>query len=158
MKKTTAALACAILSLWLSRSTFAAVVSRPDFFELRSAIEAGGLVQLKFDGTVTFTTEVKVGNAEIDATGHSVKFDAGGSNRFFKVNGRLVIRSLEFENGSGFEGTNVKDWLGGAIQVNGGTLTVENCKFANNRIIGRYYRGPDPFGIGQSTGNGLGGA
>jgi hypothetical protein len=157
LKKTLAAFWFAILASSVSYCALAAVVSHPDFFELRSAVEAGGLVQLKFDGTVMFTTEIKVGNAEIDATGHSVKFDAGGSNRFFKVNGRLVIRSLEFENGSGNDGTNIRDRSGGAIQVSGGTLEAENCRFANNRIYGRYFQWGN-FGIAQTAGNGLGGA
>lgn len=118
----------------------AVMVTSPDLAELRSAIEAGGIVRLAFDGTVTLPEAVTITkDTTVDATGHTVILDGGNTVRHFVVtngatlrllnltlaNGRFAAANGEINQGGGYG-------QGGSIFNLGGNLEVVGCTFTNN--------------------------
>ena len=65
------------------------VVKSCDFSKLASAISRHGTIDLDCNGTITFpkTLVISSGKTTINAAGHSVIFDGGGSVQLFKLEG-----------------------------------------------------------------------
>jgi hypothetical protein len=133
--------------LFASRIAHAASFSVSDCSPYGTSAQAGTLAKALADATasgdasdtITFACDtsgsglifpssyaVNKGLA-LDATGHSVTFNGNDTTRFFTVSatGKLTLIHLTLTHGFG-------DTPGGAVQVNGGALTIENATFTNN--------------------------
>lgn len=138
----------------------AVIVTSPDLAELRSAMEAGGMVKLAFDGTVRLPEALSITkDTTVDATGHTVTLDGGNAVRHFVLtnqvtlrlvnltlaNGRFAAANGEINQGGGYG-------QGGSIFNLGGTLEVVGCTFTNNQALGGH------AGTNTGGGNPAGGA
>jgi hypothetical protein len=98
------------LCSFLGFSVSGAILSSPDYAELKNAVQAGGYVRLDFDGTVSFPAEISVSkDVEIDGSGRNITFDGRSMNRLFSVSAaHLKLRTLALANGAiwGVAGTN----------------------------------------------------
>jgi predicted outer membrane repeat protein len=72
----------------------------------------------------------------ITIMGNGAVFDAGGKDNFFNVEQAvaLVMSNVTLQNGSPYGG-------GGAIRVDGGTVTLSNCIFTRNTVFYHYHGG-----------------
>jgi hypothetical protein len=121
---------------------------------LSNAVAAGGVIQLAFDGTVSFAGSLSVGtNTTIDASGHNVAFDGEGSFRHFVVTGGILrLVNITLANGL-FRGADAPyaqagaPAFGGSILNLNGALQLTDCRFLNNTA-----RGGDGDPIGGSAG------
>lgn len=112
----------------------------------------GDTITFDVDGTIVFSSEITISEGvTLDATGHDILLDGGGTNRIFIVsagNNPVVFRHLTFQNGFGDFGgamrvlspagfvnclfqANIAD-NGGAIDATVNTY-FQNCRFTNNQ-------------------------
>jgi len=133
--------------LFASRIAHAASFSVSDCSTYGTSAQAGTLAKALADATassdpsdtITFACDtsgsglifpssfaVNKGLA-LDATGHSVTFNGNDTTRFFTVSatGKLTLIHLTLTHGFG-------DTPGGAVQVNGGALTITNSTLSDN--------------------------
>lgn len=72
----------------------------------------------------------------IDGNGRTI--DGGEKSRIFLITGNnITLKNIIFKNGQVFSAYNSHyNNHGGAIRINGADLTIENCKFINNKSEG----------------------
>jgi hypothetical protein len=137
-----------IVALILSpRTQYGSIVlTNADSEVFKAAVEAGGLVEFSFDGTILLTNTVRVQKAvTIDATGRRIVIDGGKINRIFRIetNAVLVARNLTIRNAYASSldpvpsGLASYDSLGGALFNDGGRVAFTDCTFRDNAATGR---------------------
>jgi hypothetical protein len=149
-----------------SRASAGVAITKADPTAVRAAIEAGGNVTLAFDGVLQPTrTYVITTNTTIDATGHSVTFDAAHLVRHFTVtNGAsLSLLNLTLINGlfTGVDGQTNEPGdpgYGGSVYNSKGSLQLIGCRFSNNAVTGGNGGPPSDQGYPPPGGDGCGGA
>lgn len=127
-----------------------------DDASLRAALTKGGIIQFMLGGTVSLTNTLMVsGFTVIDANGHEVVLDAGGQFQILEVpsGGSLTLKGLTLANGLGLgsmplPGGTGSAGTGGAIQIDGGTVNLLNCKLLTNSAFGS----PGAAGTGSVSG------
>jgi len=110
---------------------------------LRTAIEAGGLVTLCCNGTILLTNTIRVSReVALDATGHNVIISGGQTIRLFEVVAgvhfsvtNLVLADGAHTGASRFPPPGDPGW-GGAIFNDGGTIALVGSVLRNNRAEG----------------------
>src|SRR4051812_38533024 len=149
--------------LFSSRPSTPIVLTNCSAPELAAALAPGG--QFKFGQDCTVRVEspfIITHQTSIDADGHSVVFDGGGSNRLFQIeNTSASFTGLRFENGrqNGMAARveippAERDGTGGAILATNSTLILNSCTFSNNYAQG----GAGDAQQSLSSGSALGGA
>ena len=134
----------------------AGIVTNASFSSLAFAMEGGGLVQLKTDGTFTFEYPLIVSqDTLLDASGHKVTLSGNNAQRLFSVakNTEFLLNQLTLTSGS--------NTMGAAILNLGGTLIASNCVFSRNTAAGAPGSsgpdGADSNGAGEDGANGTDG-
>ena len=93
-----------------------------------TAAPAGGTIAFACDGTITLpgSAIAIAANTTLDASGHSVTFDAGGASGVFTVDPgvQLTLVNLTVTGGSAADG--------GGIANNGGTVTLNRTTLTGN--------------------------
>jgi len=102
------------------------------------------------DGTITITgTKVIASDMTLDGTGHSITISGGNAVRVFMVNPgvRLTLRNLTVANGYTTTAFQNGQWCArcSGMYNNGGIVTVVDCTFSNNIVVGAA-NGGDAFG------------
>jgi hypothetical protein len=86
--------------------------------------------------------EIETEHTTITIVGNGAVFDGGGKDRFFLLAGggkgyqslqdvALVMSNVRLQNGAGYS-----PGVGGAIEVEGGTITLSSCSFFGNAALG----------------------
>ena len=146
---------------------------------LRLALAQDGNVALTCDGTITLTSPLIISNqVVIDGTGQNVSFTISGEHRLFHVEagGDLTLVGLTLRGGrdigtngamgmvQGQDGKPGERARGGAILINGGAVTIEDCVLRDHLAwggdggAGFDALGCEAPGEGANAGWGLGGA
>ena len=136
---------------------------------LRSAIAAGGWVSFTCNGTIGLTNSIAItNNVILDGTGVNLVLSGGGSNQIFVVSAgaTLSVTNLTLANGVTISTVYSITAAGGAIDINGGTVTLVDCLLTNNAAInnvtityaGQPGAGNGGLGADYETGSALGGA
>ncbi|MCK6500531.1 MAG: hypothetical protein L6Q38_13740, partial [Nitrospira sp.] len=102
-----------------------------DEVPLREAIEKGGTVTLSFDGMLNLTRPLVIAkDVVLDATGHQVLLSGNQQVRVLEVQPdvRLTLRNVTIAHG--------RSDRGGGLFNDGGSITLVDCVFTNNRAIG----------------------
>ena len=136
-------LACLLLNALLSTcgcppSRAAGVVNVPTEAALNAAMQGGGLVTFACDGVIPLTTTKAITtDTTLDATGHQITLDGGGSVQLFSAVAPagspffVILKHITFANG--YKQATAADFhAGGAFFVNNVGLTATDCVFANN--------------------------
>jgi hypothetical protein len=156
----------ALLAITLSnhRAFAAGVVTAATEAELRSALVGGGNITFSVSGKITLTTPLVITNdTVVDGSGQAVILSGGSSVRVFTVdpNAKLTLKQVTIADGlalgtNGTPGVDGGPGRGGAVYLNGGTLSGEACVFTNNVAVGgdgAYISWPFPRngagGVGQ---------
>lgn len=164
-RKTTQVVGVMALFLFAS-ARGATVVNEASYERLVAAVNGEQPVELNFEGRISFPAPITISRAvQIRGGGGLVELDGRGLNQLFKVtsSGSLELTGVRLQNGSrvGQAGETVR---GGAIEVAGGSLRLENCLVRNNALKGgpATYEviepQPPPYIISQPGGDALGGA
>ena len=119
-----------VLLLLTCCSTFAGgIVTDCTEASLRAALSGGGTVSFACDGTIVLSnTLVIASNTVLDATGRSITLDGNSSNRVFTVMTNVTCAITNVRVLNGWDAS-----AGGGIH-NSGTLTLQNCAVANNKV------------------------
>jgi hypothetical protein len=110
------------------------IVTSPDEASLRAAIQIGGLVSLRFNGTITITNTIAISNNVIlDGSGVAATISGGNVVRVFYVvpGGSLTASNLTLANGSCTVTNGTAD--AGAIYDDHGAVTLVLCTVTNNK-------------------------
>ena len=102
---------------------------------LRSAIATGGWVSFTCTGTIGLTNSITItNNVILDGTGVNLVISGGSSNQIFLVptGASLSLTNLVLANGAANSSTYAIPAAGGAIDINGGTVSLVNCVLTNN--------------------------
>jgi hypothetical protein len=113
------------------------VVYSPDEGSLRAALNIGGWVSLAFNGTITLTNTIDItNNISLDAENVSVTISGGNLVRLFNVATGVTfsVTNLTLANGSCIVTNSTDETLadGGAIENDGGIVTLVGCTLTNN--------------------------
>ena len=162
------------LTCWLGLAASAVagstnVVTTATDAALRSAIATGGWVSFTCTGTIGLTNSITItNNVILDGTGVNLVISGGGSNRIFLVTGgaSLSLTNLVLANGVTNSTVFSNTAAGGAVDINGGTVTLVGCLLTNNAAINNIsityagQPGAPNGGLGGSfeSGSALGGA
>jgi hypothetical protein len=127
-----------LLALLPQLSAPATDLNSASFDDLLSAVDAGGMIHLNFDGSIVFPKSISISHdVGIDAGNHTVIFDGQDQTRFFQVqSGVLTLRSLTLTHGKAPVDQNL-DAYGGAISLLGGSLIAQKCIFLTNQAYGQ---------------------
>jgi fibronectin-binding autotransporter adhesin len=123
---------------------------------LRAAVSAGGRVSLPCDGTIYLTSPLLIQNPVLlDASGHTLTLSGSNITRLFTVypGVSLDLRNLTLSDGFA-TGSTGNPGFGGAIQNNGGQVSLADCILLQNLVQG----GPSVSASGSVAGNAFGGA
>lgn len=125
-------LAVAVLALAAGQTLNAGgVVTDCSEAELLSALSGGGIVTFASDCSITLSQPLYIpaGTTTIDAAGHTVTLNGGGTTRMFNVSGDLTLLGLTLSNGH--------EAYGGAIYISAmGSVFASNCVFTGNVAVG----------------------
>jgi len=128
------------LTCWLGLAASAVagstnVVTTATDAALRSAIATGGWVSFTCNGTISLASSITIANNVIlDGTGVNLVISGGSSNQIFLVptGASLSLTNLVLANGAANSSTYAIPAAGGAIDINGGTVSLVNCVLTNN--------------------------
>ena len=154
-----------LATTWLGMAEIRAQTTVCDAPGLAAAVAAGGSIGFGCDGTIVLPqTLVIAQDTQIDGTGHTVTLSGNNQVRVFYVNPgvHFTLRNLTVANGS-YLGTNgvylnrtipvtalnsiPENAAGGGLYNNGGVVTILNCQFNGNSVIG----GMPGYGITSQT-------
>lgn len=128
--------AIAVLSLGFASSAVAADINVSTVAELKDAVSAaqnGDVIKIAA-GTYLLDSEIDVNDKTISLVGMgNVILDGQKQVRVMNVhaNANATVENLIIQNGFVSDGGNNK---GAGIRVDGGSLTVNNCRFLNNTV------------------------
>ena len=137
---------------------------------LTAALSEGGILRFEQGGAVTVNSPLALPfDTFLDANGHEVIIDGGGSTRIFEVrsNQNFTAVGITFANGlhGGTNGANSSppqpggDGCGAGILNRGGVVTLTNCVLTNFVAIGgRAGVSTTASSVGAAAGRGLGAA
>jgi hypothetical protein len=139
-----------------------------------SGAAAGDTLQFSCDGVISLSSALVIDHdITLDATGHNVTLDGGGSARVLQVNSgvHFTLTHLTIAHGKvvGVDGVNPGDpgsaAAGGGLLSHGGVVTINNSVFTNNAVIGgtgKAQSGSDVLGkaglVGSAGGDASGAA
>ena len=155
------------LTCWLGLAASAVagstnVVTTATDAALRSAIATGGWVSFTCNGTISLASSITIANNVIlDGTGVNLVISGGGASQIFLVStgATLCVTNLVLANGVFNSSIYSNAATGGAIENNGGTVSLVKCVLTNNAAINNTtVDAPLGRGANYRTGSAMGGA